>query len=1175
MKKYIITFALLIGCMIAADMNTYCSAPPFVGGKNAIVIPNVLITHDMTGSMRFLAYRYFGEPYNPAFTYYGYADPHADYGRVYTAGHYYFQKKPAGTGTYAGNYINYYFMTRMDVSRKAFTGGKGVAYNNKSRLIFEYPRSYSGYSYYGIVTTDTIEVKPGIIRRIADTDSDYVWDDGAPYFALQVFSTSWDFYRQIRCPFGMPLDTFLMVFEDNRPGQNNSPNGGTNCGDAIFEAVHYLRYCQPHWGGDYAWNSNWVGMPSDPWYEVVGGDTVSVSCRPTFCIVVGDGGSNSDNPVSNCAHLPHPASPYGAGYWNFYQYDGDNDSYDPCNWGVHDRCGDDYAYYAHVTDLRPDADPVYGIPDEQTVMFYSVYLFAQGDDSDADSIFFRKIAMHGGFIDVPSDTPGSPGYKKYDKQVEYDTDLDGRPDHFFYVNDGQQLENALTDIFINIQELSRVTSATAGSVTGSGTKGAGLVYNAQFYPKLDLSSTLALSWLGRIFALWIDPYGNLREETQGNYQLHLTDDYVVQMYFDPDPAYNTTRAIRLQDTSGLGTLVPIDTVAVEDLHFVWNGSRWLLETDPNDREIYCCQPSGVRQPFVIGQDWLDPHFDFGGANACDTLIEYIRGQDFTGYRSREWNHPDSIWKLGDIIHSSPMPVGEPSEGYHLIYGDNEYGDFWDHYFERRTVLYSGGNDGMIHAFNAGLYTEIDDPITIAELDPLGEQLGEELWGFVPHNVLPHLKWLMDTSYCHVYFNDLKPYPTDMQIFPSDPPNGWHPWGWGTILICGMRFGGGEYTIPGGDTYRSSYTCFDVTDPDHDNHRPLRLWEFTDDNLGFTMCIPGVIKIEDPMGTDTWYLLFGSGPQSMYGECTQNARIYVVNPATGALVDTFIVPDPNSAITNVFTADYGLTYSTNLAYFGTYDNNGGGKIYRLMTHNDPNTANWNLYEVMNVGRPITAEGSIATDDRGNLWIYFGTGKYYSNVDVGDTTIQCFLGIKDDTTNATTPFNFGDLVDVTNVSVFADSVTGIAGVSNFEDLVAHIETYAGWYRWFDSIPGERVITTPLILGGALIFTSFIPQDTTGTAQGPDLCIGGGGGPQAGHLWAVFYTTGTAYKTAMLDTTATGEHKTHVSIIGDVPSEPAMHIGSDQEKVFVQSAGGLIGVETPLPYNPRGGVMLWRGR
>jgi hypothetical protein len=171
----------------------------------------------------------------------------------------------------------------------------------------------------------------------------------------------------------------------------------------------------------------------------------------------------------------------------------------------------------------------------------------------------------------------------------------------------------------------------------------------------------------------------------------------------------------------------------------------------------------------------------------------------------------------------------------------------------------------------------------------------------------------------------------------------------------------------------------------------------------------------------------------------------------------------------------------------------------------------------------------------------------------------------------------LANVTAVKVFDDSVTGITGIHTWDQLLSYVEARSGWYRKLDSIPGERVVTSPIIIGGAILYTSFIPQDTTHAApHGPDLCIGSQGGPQAGNLWALYYLTGTAYKISMLgDDTTNGSHLTHTRIIGDMPSEPSMHIGKKQEKTFIHSAGGLIGIQVPLPYNPRGNVVLWRGR
>ena len=90
---------------------------------------------------------------------------------------------------------------------------------------------------------------------------------------------------------------------------------------------------------------------------------------------------------------------------------------------------------------------------------------------------------------------------------------------------------------------------------------------------------------------------------------------------------------------------------------------------------------------------------------------------------------------------------------------------------------------------------------------------------------------------------------------------------------------------------------------------------------------------------------------------------------------------------------------------------------------------------------------------------------------------------------------------------------------------------------------------------------------------MCIGAPGA-QVGNLWALYYKTGTAYRIPILGVEPP-IHKTHVVITGDVPSEPSIYIGKTKDKVYIQSAGGLVGIDAPLPYNPRGGIKLWRSR
>ena len=69
------------------------------------------------------------------------------------------------------------------------------------------------------------------------------------------------------------------------------------------------------------------------------------------------------------------------------------------------------------------------------------------------------------------------------------------------------------------------------------------------------------------------------------------------------------------------------------------------------------------------------------------MIKWIRGLDQIGMRSRRvpenlgWGgrSHEITWRLGDIEHSTPVSVSEPSEAYHLTYKDLSYAKFFQHY----------------------------------------------------------------------------------------------------------------------------------------------------------------------------------------------------------------------------------------------------------------------------------------------------------------------------------------------------------------------------------------------------------------------------------------------------------------------------------------------------------------
>lgn len=1236
MKKLFVIILMMVSLKgLQAEEVMPCCAPPFISN---VVKPNILIVLDVTGSMRWRAawdgsYSrdqwwnwYCDPPYDPNTTYYGYFHPDSVY--RYGAGNEWhavgydpsrttFDMSNTAHPRISGNILNWGVMSRIDVAKKVLTGGKGTpgSLYNKNTLIgegeggrgswagwrtwpiqgndgkwycFDKP-SYQWWTYdfnrvrifyiYRFNSSthqwDSVDkyncwidvrnvpdnLKGGVIAQIADKDGDGYWDPEAPRFGLLIFST-WQFdlkfelYQSEDDPDMEPLFNEI---------NNIKAIGGTNVGNAILEAIHYIRYCPSRYG-TYIWHG--YGTKWDPFMNFRGNVvTDTVWCRKNFVVMIGDGESNSDDRVKLDPHLPS----IRRNLCNYFDYPDEPGSRWDCQdqgWGFDtDDPADDYAYYAHITDLRPD---IPGAPDSlpcpQTIDFYAIFAFGQGAQ------LFKDLAALGGFEDKNGDSLPTGYYTSgpipTDPFDEWDKDDNGIPDNYYEAQSGQELEDAIRDILTKI--IAGVTSASQASIVAQTSKGEGVGTFALFYPKKYVGGGRFLSWLGEIKGVWVDKFGLLREETEGNLYLDLQNDYVIN-FESPDstdicnPQY-TVYVYRYRDTSCTGRdLEYVDQITLEQITPLWDGGKFLHNMNPDARTILAGIDMDNDGSIEYGE-WLPfttanrnhflPYLDVYSAGFADTLINYIRGYDYPNLRDRTLN--GKVWKLGDIIYSSPMFVQAPMERYDLLYLDADYKDFYETYQDRRGVVYVGANDGMVHAFNVGRYIEDEtDPCKPGHVDPLGLPIGKEMWAYIPFNLLPHLKWLTDPDYCHVYYVDLKPYPTDAKIFTPDPI---HIGGFGTLLIGSARLGGTPYDV-NGRVLSSSYFCIDVTKPED----PVLLWERILPDTSYTVPYPNVIKVGNT--SDDWYLVVGSGPQLCSGFSNKKAKIYVLRLKDGTVVKEFEVSENNSAIGDIISVDIGLDYVVDVIYFGTYYYTGSqnnpnwqGRIYRIKTHADPNPNNWDLELVMDVGKPITAAGAATVDNYGNLWIYFGSGRLFYDGDEEDTETQVFIGIKDDTVST---YTYADLIDVTDVQVYGDSVVMGGSAISWGKLVDTIESADGWYRRFTDV-GERCLSRPLVIGGAVIFTTYNPE-------GSGICEFGG----QGKLYALYYLTGTAYYKPILGETTSGERIPSVEIGGGVPSEPTMWIGASEEKVFIQIGGRLQDVSPVLPLNPRGGLIMWKGR
>ncbi|CAK8720711.1 MAG: Carbohydrate binding domain-containing protein [Candidatus Electronema aureum] len=332
--------------------------------------------------------------------------------------------------------------------------------------------------------------------------------------------------------------------------------------------------------------------------------------------------------------------------------------------------------------------------------------------------------------------------------------------------------------------------------------------------------------------------------------------------------------------------------------------------------------------------------------ALDALIQWIQGVDSlsdesadnngngridTALRSRYFHKldPDDLladtWRLGDIIHSTPIVVAKPAEAYHYIYRDPTYRDFVEKWKGRRNMVYFGGNDGMLHAMNGGFYFEnkgqfcctdaLDDSNGNCAVTPVNGScgtgkaaLGQEMWAYIPYNLQPHLKCLADKHYAHKYYVDQKPRIFDAQIFQpeaecADPTSAdyktkcVHPGGWGTILVGALRFGGApikanELNNNTADKrlFTSSFFIMDITNPEAE---PKLLGEMTQlldtsgnkiyADMGYTTSSPSMVIMRDSYPTPTstgnaksdWYLVMGNGPTELDGSYPSQGKVGIL------------------------------------------------------------------------------------------------------------------------------------------------------------------------------------------------------------------------------------------------------------------------------------------------------------
>jgi len=352
--------------------------------------------------------------------------------------------------------------------------------------------------------------------------------------------------------------------------------------------------------------------------------------------------------------------------------------------------------------------------------------------------------------------------------------------------------------------------------------------------------------------------------------------------------------------------------------------------------------------------------------ALENLVDYLRGdatnEGTSGGTFRQRARKDGttdIGVLGDIVHSAPLHVGE--------------------------VVYVGGNDGMLHAFD--------------------DTTGEELWAYVPNLIYDDLDELASQSYQHNFYVDNSPF---SQVIKDSGGNA-------STLLTGTlgRGGKGVYAL-------NISSPKPATEADA---RTLARWEYpsatqptaspgSDDDLGFGFGRAFIVNSHlDDGASDTRYVvIMGNGYQSANGE----AMLYVLDAHTGALLGKIETDVGTPVLCNGLSVpvliDPDFDGIADFAYAGDLL----GNMWKFDLRGD-SISDWKVAHNTNADgtsgtpqpmfqaknkqghrQPITTKADVmAHPDAklGGYMVIFGTGRYLGNADFGENSIQTIYGIWD--------------------------------------------------------------------------------------------------------------------------------------------------------------------------------------
>ena len=1002
-KLFFIVFILFsLNLNAATPMSTYCSTPPFM---TTSIDPNVLFILDNSGSMNEFAYHEVaGERcynmtawtgYDEGKQYYGYFNPDKCY-KYDNTNHYFYEvgdvvddpstsditeraaclASSCSVRCFSGNWLNWWTMRRTDVSKKVLTGGKydnstgeyvliGTKFDRDTRRIYnDYASSDSPTD--GNITPTNKNVYYTPFRRAfysyfyyATRNSIYV-----PVFNVAVakFNEEDDFTGD-SC-----VDAYISASPD---GDAYLPDDSVyeNIGENISYPSYYVAVktdTQPSGLVQSVRDKMQVGFMH---FNTTG----SADQGGEILNYIGD---DADDVISNInndagwAWTPLEETLYEAMRYfkqvSPYYYSSDysiNDTWDPYylnDAGAKVRCVKSFVVI--VTDGEPTHDTDVNVSDADANF--------EGDGGNGDGAYMDDIAYKMHTEDLRSDISDNQLVSIYT---------------VFAFDESEKAKNLLKRV------------ARAGGfndLDGDGEpycdENCSSLWGDDFYPGScddgpDNCNPNCAEWdsdcdgvpdnyfeasdgylleqqLSSIFA------DILKQPSAGtslgiSYTVNRTDraDGVVQAVFYPEKIFDDDS--NHYTVNWLGELYKYSPKKVEKGFEKWKAGINLTNKLPINRTIYVKDNSS--------NNLISLTASAISSRACGTdstcqseigdIVDFIKGYQISGKRNIVIDNDNKTWKLGDIIYSSPKV---------------DYFDSVSH-----SYVFVGSNDGQLHMFD---YNN-----------------GEEIWSFMPDSVLPYIKYLYDSDYCHVYFVDGEPY---IYSYVRSSDNSTRK-----VIIGSMGWGGGcgcsgsDCVNPPAETCsspsssscigKSSYFALDITTPTS----PVFMWEFSDSSLGFTWSGPAFVKREDSSGNMKYFVSFVSGPTTYDGYSDQILKIFTLDLETGSLLHT----ESFSSLSNAFGGrlyteglDVNDDNQTDFFFVGYSKKTGsatshGGVIKVWTGDEDPSNWDYNASFFNLAQNPITAKiETMKCYD--NWYVFFGTGRYLYNDD-DDQDINHLYGL----------------------------------------------------------------------------------------------------------------------------------------------------------------------------------------